>query len=142
MRSMIPKAQRQRRPPKNAALTVGKKVKGRKRHIVTDVMGNLLSVVVHAANIHDTKSGIHPARQAVRRYPTLKKFCADAGYRKTFKMEVAAELGLGEDISKRIKPEWEVLLKLIGNPATGNGTVEQLVFFGKRMMLGFLSRQP
>jgi len=90
---------------------VGKKVKGRKRHIVTDVMGNLLAVVVHAANIHDTKSGINPARQALERYPTIEKFCADEGYRKTFELEVAQELGLGVDISKRIKPEWEVLPK-------------------------------
>lgn len=89
----------------------GKKVKGRKRHIVTDVMGNLLAVVVHAANIHDTKSGINPAKQAFERYPTIKKFCADEGYRKTFEAEVSAELGLGVDISKRIKPEWEVLPK-------------------------------
>jgi len=29
----------------------GEKTKGRKRHIVVDTMGNLLSVVVHAANI-------------------------------------------------------------------------------------------
>ena len=31
------------------------KTKGRKRYIVVDVLGCLLSVVVHAANIHDTK---------------------------------------------------------------------------------------
>ena len=43
-----------------------KKVKGRKRHIVVDIMGNLLSVVVHAANIHDTKSGINPARACLK----------------------------------------------------------------------------
>lgn len=90
---------------------MGKKVKGRKRHIVTDVMGNLLAIVVHAANIHDTKLGIHAARQAITRYPTIKKFCADEGYRKTFEMEVATELGLSVEISKRIKPEWEVLPK-------------------------------
>jgi putative transposase len=34
-------------------------------------MGNLLAVVVHAANIHDTKSGILPAELAVKRYPSL-----------------------------------------------------------------------
>jgi len=34
------------------------KIKGRKRHIVVDAMGNLLAVTVHAANIHDTKSGL------------------------------------------------------------------------------------
>ena len=32
----------------------GKKVKGRKRHRVFDTLGNLIQVVVHAANIHDT----------------------------------------------------------------------------------------
>ncbi|GHU50228.1 hypothetical protein AGMMS49975_00830 [Clostridia bacterium] len=32
----------------------GGKTKGRKRHIVTDIMGNLLAVVVHAANLHYT----------------------------------------------------------------------------------------
>jgi putative transposase len=31
-------------------------VKGRKRHIVTDIEGHLLHVKVHAANIHDTKA--------------------------------------------------------------------------------------
>ena len=42
-----------------------KKVKGRKRHIVVDIMGNLLAIVVHAANIHDTKSGINPAKNSL-----------------------------------------------------------------------------
>ena len=41
----------------------GEKTKGRKRHIVVDIIGNLLSVVVHAANIHDTKSGIFAAKK-------------------------------------------------------------------------------
>jgi len=92
-------------------LTGEKKVKGRKRHIVVDIMGNLLSVVVHAANIHDTKSGINPARKAFKKYPTIKKFCGDEGYRKSFEEDVLFELGLGVDISARIKPEWEILPK-------------------------------
>lgn len=74
-------------------------------------MENLLAIIVHAANIHDTKSGINPARQAFQRYPIIKKFCADEGCRKTFEMEVAKELGLSVETSKRIKPEWEVLPK-------------------------------
>ena len=74
-------------------------------------MGNLLSVVVHAANIHDTKSGINPAKKAFEKYPTIKKFCGDDGYRKSFEQAVAEELGLSVDISKRIKPEFEVLPK-------------------------------
>ncbi|WP_090575435.1 transposase [Nitrosomonas sp. Nm58] len=34
----------------------GKKVKGHKRHIVVDILGNLLLIKVHAANLSDTKS--------------------------------------------------------------------------------------
>ncbi len=74
-------------------------------------MGNLLAVVVHAANIHDTKSGILAAREAFKKYPSIQRFCADAGYRKTFEKDVSQELGLDVDISVRIKPEWEVLPK-------------------------------
>jgi len=86
-----------------------KKVKGHKRHIVTDTMGNVLAVTVHAANIHDTKSGIDPARKAVERYPSIQKFCGDEGYRKSFEEAALKELGVSVDISKRIKPEFEVL---------------------------------
>jgi len=78
---------------------------------VVDTMGNLLAVVVHAANIHDTKSGINPAKQAYEKYPTIKKFCGDEGYRKSFVEAVKEFLGLEVDISARIKPGWEVLPK-------------------------------
>ena len=91
------------------ASTAVKKIKGRKRHIVTDTMGNLLAVVVHAANIHDTKSGINPAKKAYGKYQTIQKFCGDDGYRKSFEEAVLVQLGLDVDISKRIKPEFEVL---------------------------------
>ena len=74
-------------------------------------MGNLLAIVVHAANIHDTKSGIQPAKLAFKKYPTIQRFCGDAGYRKSFEADVSSELGLGVDISARIKPEWEILPK-------------------------------
>ena len=73
-------------------------------------MGNLLSVVVHAANIHDTKSGILSAYQACRKYPSIKGFCADAGYRGTFVKDVETLLQKKVDISEKIKPhEWEKL---------------------------------
>jgi len=37
----------------------GKRINGRKRHIATDTWGNMVAVVVHAANIQD----YHGARQ-------------------------------------------------------------------------------
>ena len=48
-------------PPVRVVSEAGKKVKERKRHIVVNIMDNLLSDVVHAASIHDTKSGIMSA---------------------------------------------------------------------------------
>lgn len=90
----------------------GKKIKGRKRHIATDVMGNLLYVDVHAANIHDTKSGFYAALGAYTIYPTIKGFCGDAGYRGTFVEEVEDVFGLSVDIVKRNQSEsWEILPK-------------------------------
>lgn len=74
-------------------------------------MGNLLAVKVHAANIHDTKAGILAAKQAFEKYPSIQRFCADAGYRKTFERDISETLGLGVDISARIKPGWEILPK-------------------------------
>ena len=70
----------------------------------------MLSVDVHAANIHDTRSGISTAKEAYTSYPSIQKFCADAGYRGTFVSDVKEKLGLGVDISEKIKPhQWEKL---------------------------------
>lgn len=86
------------------------KTKGRKRHIVVDVLWCLLSVTVHAANIHDTKGGISTAKRAYDRYSSIQKFCADARYRGTFVSDVKEHLNLDVDISERIKPnQWEKL---------------------------------
>ena len=78
---------------------------------MVDTMGNMLAVVVHAANIHDTKSGILPARKAYKKYPTIKKFCGDEGYRKSFEEAVLEEFGLEVDISERISPKFVIIPK-------------------------------
>ena len=67
-------------------------------------MGNLLAVVVHAANIHDTRAGILAAQPACDRYHRLKGFCADAGYRGTFVRELGERFALAVDISEKINP--------------------------------------
>jgi putative transposase len=89
--------------------TAGKKVNGRKPHIVAGITDNLLAVSVHAANIHDTKSGINPAKKTYAKYMSIQRFCGDEGYRKSFEEAVLEQLGVGVDISKRIKAEFEVL---------------------------------
>ena len=72
---------------------------------MTDTLGCLLAVKVHRANLHDTKAGIFPAIQAYRKYPTIKKFCGDKGYRKSFVDNVKSILELDTDISEKIIPE-------------------------------------
>ncbi len=58
----------------------GKKIKGRKRHIVTDTAGNLLDAVVHTADIQD-RDGAPGLIESVRtNIPTLVKLFADGGY--------------------------------------------------------------
>jgi len=91
-------------------LTAEKKVKGRKRHIVTDIEGNMLAVRVHAANIHDTKGGCVVFARAFWKYPSLKGVCGDEGYRGTF-FDFVKSLKLNCDISERIKPKFEILPK-------------------------------
>ncbi len=87
----------------------GKKVKGRKRHIVVDTLGNLLAIVVHAANIHDTKSAHLVLSKTYEKYSTIKAFSGDAGYRKTAVEFVKEELGLEMHISEKIKDTFAVL---------------------------------
>ena len=58
----------------------GKKINGRKRHIVTDTQGNLVGLVVHPADIQDRDGG-PLALCAIRSlYPWLRHVFADGGY--------------------------------------------------------------
>ena len=65
----------------NRGVDGGKKIKGRKRHIITDSMGLLLAVVVHAANMHDSKGAIDVITLLKGRFERLIKIVADGGYR-------------------------------------------------------------
>ena len=46
-----------------------------------DILGQLLAVNVHAANRSDTTSAAAVFQEAQCRYPTLRAFLGDAGYR-------------------------------------------------------------
>ena len=58
----------------------GKKVKGRKRHILTDTSGFLVGAIVHAADIQD-RDGAPSVLKAIRHaFPWLRHVFADGGY--------------------------------------------------------------
>ena len=58
----------------------GKKVTGRKRHILVDTMGLLLSVVVHSADIQDREGAISVIDIIKNEFSRLKLIWADGGY--------------------------------------------------------------
>lgn len=58
----------------------GKKVKGRKRHLVVDTLGLLLAVTVTAASVQDRDAAAAVVAQACAKAPGLKKLYADAAY--------------------------------------------------------------
>ena len=58
----------------------GKKIKGKKRHILVDTLGLLLHAVVHPADIQDRDGGVLLLSTLFGAYPFLVKLFADAGY--------------------------------------------------------------
>jgi len=82
-----------------------------KKTIVTDIMGNILAVNIHNANQHDTNGGIFVFEKALFMYSAIKAGCADGGYRGTFKHTFEMIHNIRIDISKQIKPTFEVIPK-------------------------------
>jgi transposase len=58
----------------------GKKINGRKRHIVTDTGGLLVGLVVHGANIQDRDAAPMVLKSILKRWPWLRHIFADGGY--------------------------------------------------------------
>jgi transposase len=71
----------------------GKRIKGRKRHLVTDTLGLMLRIEVHSAGMQDRDGAalamvLEPMAdngslldRITRRFPFIERFFADAGYR-------------------------------------------------------------
>jgi len=66
----------------------GKKVKGRKRHIITDTQGNMLYGATHTADIQDRDGAPVTIGAACESFPTLAHLFADGGYAGS-KLEIA-----------------------------------------------------
>src|SRR5207237_1050418 len=64
----------------NTGFDAGKKVKGRKRHLVVDTLGLLLAVTVTAASVQDRDAAAPVVAQVCAKVPGLKKLYADGAY--------------------------------------------------------------
>ena len=58
----------------------GKKIKGRKRHILTDTEGNLVHGIIHTADIQDRDGAPLLLAEIIHRFPWLRHIFADGGY--------------------------------------------------------------
>ena len=58
----------------------GKKIKGKKRHILVDTLGLLLHAVVHPADMQDRDGGVLVLSTLFGMYPFLLKVFVDGGY--------------------------------------------------------------
>jgi putative transposase len=90
----------------------GKKIKGRKRHIVVDTLGLLLAVTVTAGNLDD---GTHAAevlqKVTAEKYPRLKKIFADNKYNNKTLQRWMADNQVPYEIEIAMKAEGEAGFK-------------------------------
>ena len=84
-----------------AASTRGKKVKGRKRHILVDVLGLILALGITPASVQDRDGAVPILREARREYPTLKHVWVDGAYRGDVIDDVSKETGIEIEVVKR-----------------------------------------
>jgi putative transposase len=84
----------------------GKKVKGRKRHLLVDTEGLVLRAKVHAANVID-REGIEPLLEGARKmFPRLSHLWLDAGYRGEDRGRGWVEKVLGWTVGDRPIKSW------------------------------------
>jgi putative transposase len=89
----------------------GKKIKGRKRHIVVDVLGLIIAVVVHSADIQD-RDGAKLVMEKLRfKYTRLVKIFADGGYAGQLIDYVKTTFGWILEIVKRSDIGFKILPK-------------------------------
>jgi transposase len=79
----------------------GKKVNGRKRHLVTDTLGLPLALTVHPADIQDRDGLALVCARLRRRFPWLAHLFADGGYQGAVAAAAAAAERLRLEIVKR-----------------------------------------
>ena len=92
----------------------GKKVRGRKRHLLVDTEGFVLRVKVHSAKVMDYEGIKKLLRHADQKFPRLKHLWLDAGYRGEDKGKGWVEKALGwgmELVERPRKPAPEKVLE-------------------------------
>lgn len=104
----------------------GKKVKGRKRHIVTDTLGLLLAVSVTAASVQDRDGAPEVVAQACAKYASVKLLYADSA--------------CAGNCAERLRHENDIAVEVVRRPgAFGEWNDPQQSLFTRAQAGGFLS---
>ena len=77
--------------PDDKGVDGGKKINGRKRHIITDTLGLIIGVMVTAANIHDGAAGSALFKFVMNKLKHTKCIFADGTYSGKFRTTVEKE---------------------------------------------------
>lgn len=87
-------------PAAGQGVDAAKKIMGRKRSVVIDTTGLLLTVLVTAASVQDSTAGETLLDRIAATHPTIRKDWADRGYRE-YLVDHAARLGIDLEIVRR-----------------------------------------
>jgi putative transposase len=79
----------------------GKKIKGRKRHVLVDVLGSILIVLVTAASVQDRDAGAMLLTMASKAYPTLCLVWVDSAYNGEAMEAASKTSGIATEIKAR-----------------------------------------
>jgi putative transposase len=86
-----------------------KNIRGRTRHILVDTEGNLLTVVVHRANMPDRDGATFVLEDADARFPRLQTIWVDQAY--------------NGDLANEIYERYTVVLEIVAKPADQKGFI-------------------
>ncbi len=79
----------------------GKKVKGIKRHIITDTMGLILAVVIQSASVQDRDGATETINKMRGSWRNIVKLFADGGYRGKLIAQIKTNFKIQMEIIKR-----------------------------------------
>jgi putative transposase len=117
----------------------GKKINGRKRHILVDTLGLLLKVVVHSAYLQD-RAGIPLLLAGIReQFPRLAHVWLDQGYTGSGRQWIEEQLGWTVEIVQHPRT-WERGFRGVMDPETGF-RLEYITIKGKTGFQGVLPRR-
>ncbi|MVN89498.1 transposase, partial [Deinococcus sp. HMF7620] len=85
----------------------GKKVSGRKRHLLVDTLGLVMAIKVHEADIQDRTGAVLLLRDLPNVFPRMGHLWADAGYTGKLASDIKTHLGWTLEIVKHPWSGWQ-----------------------------------